>query len=66
MFELVNRLVNREGCGVLARRKLLECLQEIICDGYASIDDAGIGYEPIVVGIGGNIGPFIGIGMQVE
>jgi hypothetical protein len=44
----------------------LKCLHEFICDGYASIDDAGIGYEPIAVGIGGNIGPFIGIGVQVE
>src|SRR5262245_44098781 len=66
-LHLLDDLVDAEARRPLARRVFLESLQELTNHGGTDLYCAGsIRNEPVVIGVGGDIGSLIGIGPQVE
>src|SRR5215472_12773747 len=61
-LHLLDDLVDREARWPLARRVVLEGREELTDDGLRGIEDAsGVSYGPVVVGVGCDIGPLVGV-----
>ena len=65
-LELGDDLVDREARGLLPRRELLECGEELRDQGRRRQREVVIFEEPVPVGVRRHIRPLVGIGAQVE
>ena len=65
-LHLLDHRVDAETRRTLARRIVLERLKELADRRQHAVQDPGIGHEPVVIRVRGNIGPLVGVGAQIE
>src|SRR5262244_2616898 len=65
-LHLLDHLVDAETRRTLARRIVLERLKELADRRQHAVQDPGVGHEPVVIRVRGNIGPLVGVGAQIE